>query len=309
MFLRKFIDLSREQTPMIKRAVAAKIGVLSDKMSTEFFMIELMPIFKGLASDDQDGVRILIVESLIIVSRNLSKDMNKTHMIPILIQLTRDRAWSVRKNLAKNFTNIAKALGSEITDNSLVNIFSTLILDPEGDVRTAAVANFIEFVKCISPNKLNSITQQMLNLVKDTLPLVRSRAAEVLINIIPKLKKEIIKEKVMPVLLDVIKNEQNHEVKVEVIECFKHCGLAIGQDFFSIVSQIDIGKIMNETPWRVRRAALQMITDLAEGFKAVELFEVHLQEFFFRYIDDNIHAIREFGNSQLHVTQPTSNPP
>lgn len=110
-----------------------------------------------MANDDQDGVRVLIIDSLIKISKNLSKDANKSSMIPILIQLTRDRAWQVRKKLSQNFANISEVLGQEITDNSLVNIFSILLQDPEGEVRVTAVCAYVDFVKKVSPTKYGAI--------------------------------------------------------------------------------------------------------------------------------------------------------
>lgn len=139
----------------------------------------------------------------------------------------------------------------------------------------------------------------MLNATKDTLPLVRVGASEVLYFTVQHLSKDMIKGKVLPTLQEALKNEENDEVKVEIVNAFKQCGLVIGHEFFNIVSQIDIGKLMMEANWRVRQATLRMITELAEGFKAIELFEVHLQEFFFRYLDDKIHSIRVYGNEQL----------
>lgn len=171
---KKFTDLCQEETPMTRRAVAAHLGELSNKMNVEHYLVEMMPVFKNLTSDDQDQVRILCIESLIKISKNFTKDLNKNHMIPILIQLTRDKAWRVRSSLAKNFANIAESLGKEITDNSLVNIFSTLLQDPEGDVRTAAVVAFNGFARSVSNDKLPSINTSMLGLLKDTLPLVRA---------------------------------------------------------------------------------------------------------------------------------------
>ncbi len=97
---KKFLDLAQEETPMIRRAIATQIGVLSSKMNIDYFMGDLMPVFKAMANDDQDGVRVLIIDSLIEISKNLSKDASKSSMIPILIQFTRDRAWQVRKKLS-----------------------------------------------------------------------------------------------------------------------------------------------------------------------------------------------------------------
>lgn len=230
----------------------------------------------------------------------MSRDLNKTHMIPILIKLTRDRAWKVRTSLAKNFSNIPEALGKEITDNSLVNIFSTLLKDPEGEVRTAAVVSFAKFVKMVSNSKLNSIALQMITLLSDTLALVRACAAENLSYLARNVPKEMVKTKIIPAILNCSKNETFDEVKIELVCALKNCGLSIGQEFFKLVPQIEISKYILESDWRVRRATLEMITDLSQNFKSVDLFEVYLQEFFFKYLTDLIHAVREFGNQQLH---------
>lgn len=301
---KKFLDLAQEETPMIRRAIATQIGVLSSKMNIDYFMGDLMPVFKAMANDDQDGVRVLIIDSLIEISKNLTKEANKSSMIPILIQLTRDRAWQVRKKLSQNFASIAKVLGQEITDNSLVNIFSILLQDPEGEVRVTAVCAFVDFVQHVSASKYGSIAQQVLNLTSDTLPLVRAGAAEVMIHIAPQIPRDQLKKTILPHLLEAMKNEADDEVKIELVKSFKSCGLVIGQEFFNIVSQIDIGKLMMENNWRVRRATIQMITELAQGFKAIELFEVHLQEFFFQYLNDPVNAIRIYGNTQLPVRKP-----
>lgn len=297
------MDLCQESTPIIRRTVADKIANLSTKMTSEYFMVEMMPVFKALASDDQDAVRVICIKSMLTISKNLTKDMNKNYMIPILIQMTRDRAWQVRKTLCMNFANIAEVLGTEITDNSLINIFSTLLKDPEGEVRVAAVSSFLAFSKLVSPAKLNSTAQQMLTLVNDTLSLVRAAAAGVLGYVVEHIPKNIVKEKVLPALLELMKTEEDNEVKIDVVNSYTSCGLALGQEFFGVMSQIEIGKLLNETNWRVRRSAFDMVFQLSVGFKSVELFEVHLQEFLFKYLDDGIFAIRKHGNDSLHVNK------
>ena len=298
---KKFQDLSTEETPMIRRAIATSIGILSSKMNIDYFMADLMPVFKSMANDDQDGVRVLIIDSLIEISKNLSKEANKSSMIPILIQLTRDRAWQVRKKLSQNFAPIAKVLGQEISDNSLVNIFSILLQDPEGEVRVTAVCSFVEFVQYVGASKYGSISSQVLNLTSDTLPLVRAGAAEVISQLIPQIGKEEVKKKILPHLLEAMKSENDDEVKMELVQAFKASGLTTGQEFFSVVSQIDIGRLMMENNWRVRKATLLMIVELAYGLKSIEVFELHLQEFFFQYLNDPVYSLRIYGNELLPV--------
>lgn len=116
------------------------------------------------------------------------------------------------------------------------------------------------------------------------------------------LPKETLKSKDLHEVLDAFKNEDDIEVKIELIHVLKFIGVTIGIDFLNLVSQMDLAKIMMENNWRVRRAGLNMIVELAESFKSVELFEVHLQDLFLQYLDDRIFAIRRHGNSLLPVS-------
>jgi len=51
--LRKFIELCNEETPMVRRAVANRIGNLAAVVSKDIVITELIPIFKQLSSDEQ----------------------------------------------------------------------------------------------------------------------------------------------------------------------------------------------------------------------------------------------------------------
>lgn len=37
---------------MIRRALASQLGVLSQKMDIEYFLVEIMPLFKQMSTDD-----------------------------------------------------------------------------------------------------------------------------------------------------------------------------------------------------------------------------------------------------------------
>lgn len=212
---KKFVDLTGDDTPMIKRAVAYHIGVLASKMGVDTYIREMMPIFKKLSTDDLDSVRILCIEALVKISMTMTKDLNKKQMLPILIQMTRDKAWKVRCSMAQSFVKIAKALGSETTDTSLINIFSTLIQDPEGDVRKEAVINFAGFVKLVSPDKLSTVLQSINGMTQDSLPLVRVGIYDILGHIAKNSGKDVVKSKVLPQLLDAFKKETDTEAKIE----------------------------------------------------------------------------------------------
>lgn len=135
---RKYKELSAEDTPMIRRAVASGLGKLSQKMKADSFVQDMVPVLKVLVNDDQDSVRVLAIDSIVEISKVFTKELNKANIIPILIHMIRDKAWKVRIKISNNFGRLADSMGTEITDNSLMNIFSILLNDPEGEVRSAA---------------------------------------------------------------------------------------------------------------------------------------------------------------------------
>lgn len=99
----KFIELCNEETPMVRRAVASKIGDLATHVEHEIVLSELITIFKQLSADEQDSVKVLCLDSLKQIAKLLNKEENKTHTLPIIIGATEDKSWKIRLALAKNF--------------------------------------------------------------------------------------------------------------------------------------------------------------------------------------------------------------
>ncbi len=138
-------------------------------MEKEFIMAELVPSFKHLATDEQDSIRVICIESLIPIVKSLSKEDVQRLSLPILLSMFEDKSWKVRLTIAKNFTELAGAFGKEITDANLVARFAALLKDVEADVRTAAVINLKGCIRNISADKVQAILlPAMFVLTQDT---------------------------------------------------------------------------------------------------------------------------------------------
>lgn len=103
----KFTELSNEETPMVRRVIATKIGEMAQVYEKENVISDLIPSFKQLSADDQDLVRVLCLDSLKSLAKVLSRDDNKTNTLPVIIQAAEDKSWRVRLSLSKNFSDIA----------------------------------------------------------------------------------------------------------------------------------------------------------------------------------------------------------
>lgn len=196
----KFIELCSEETPMIRRAIASKIGHLAMYVEKEIVVSEFIPIFKQLSSDEQDSVRVLCLDSLNLIAKTLNRDENRTHSLPIIIAATEDKSWKIRLALAKNFSPLAEALGKEITDTSLIQIFTTLLKDGENDVRNGAVISFAAFINNISIDKLQVLVPQIQTLARDKYGLVRIAICDVIAGTATMLSKDVVMQKIFPLL-------------------------------------------------------------------------------------------------------------
>lgn len=286
---------------MIRRAVASGLGKLCQKMKTDSFVQDMIPVLKTLVNDDQDSVRVLCIDSIVEISKAFTKELNKAHIIPILIHMIRDKAWKVRIKISNNFAKLAEAMGTEITDNSLMNIFSILLNDPEGEVRSAATQNFSGFLRHTSKSKYPTMIPYVQELIKDTIALVRVCAYEIITLIAVSLPKEDVKQKLIQNILTNFKTENDNEVKMELLRSLTSCGITLGADLFTIITNQDIQNLIKERSWRVRKEVYNMIVEVSLNARSNQLFEVHFQEFFLSYLTDPVYQIRMHGNTLLPV--------
>ena len=58
----RFVELCRDETPMVRRAVGVSFPNFCEQVDAKFVKADLLPAFARLAVDDQDSVRLLAVD-------------------------------------------------------------------------------------------------------------------------------------------------------------------------------------------------------------------------------------------------------
>lgn len=294
----KLNHLFGEDSLMVRRVLASKMGTLCNYMSKSTVLSELINSFKTLTNDDSANVRILTIESLVDLAKNLNDEENKTHMIPIIINLTSDKSWRVKFNLAKHFSNIAKAVGREVTD-SLVPIFSSLLRDPEGEVRISAVKALVNFVHLLKTERINSVLAYMQTLAKDSISLVRVNVATVLHHIMGmKLSaikinvKDSIGGRIQSILKEQVVDE-DLEVKIESMANLSAWGNYVNiADLQKVIAEVQ-GHLVPETNWRLRQAVIEAILELSCIYKDSSLFSKSFKDVFVLGLKDPANNVRE----------------
>lgn len=87
---KKFLELCQEDTPMIRRACALRLGEFGSHLDKTTLISDLMPIFRQLAQDEQDAIRVMCLESLIKIATKFSKEENQVHTLGTLLAAAED---------------------------------------------------------------------------------------------------------------------------------------------------------------------------------------------------------------------------
>jgi serine/threonine-protein phosphatase 2A regulatory subunit A len=135
---RSFAALCVDETPMVRRAAAKELGPFSKTLAKPILTSELVPVFRKLASDDQDSVRLLTVDALIAIAEALDDEECKAYLGSTMKAMVQDKSWRVRFMIADHFVQLAQAAGEDIVREELVMAFVALLKDNEAEVRTAA---------------------------------------------------------------------------------------------------------------------------------------------------------------------------
>lgn len=121
--------LGSDDTPMVRRAAAKWLGVcatwmlclsvnptssqpFTKKMSKEHVISSALPVYLKLAADDQDSVRLLTVQDLIVIAQQLEPDEVKQQLLSQLRQSVADKSWRVRYMVANYFVEVRTYLSA-----------------------------------------------------------------------------------------------------------------------------------------------------------------------------------------------------
>ncbi|KAM4743074.1 LOW QUALITY PROTEIN: serine/threonine-protein phosphatase 2A 65 kDa regulatory subunit A beta isoform [Anableps anableps] len=294
-----FRTLCSDDTPMVRRAAASKLGEFAKVLELEYVKLTIIPLFTALASDEQDSVRLLAVEACVSIATLLPQEDLETVM-PTLRQAAEDKSWRVRYMVAE-FSELQK-VGPEITKNDLVPAFQNLLKDCEAEVRAGRLPtkskSFCENLP--EDNREQIIMSHILpcvkELVSDTNQHVKSALASVIMGLSTILGKDNTIEHLLPLFLTQLKDECP-EVRLNIISNLDCVNEVIGIRQLSQSLLPAIVELAEDAKWRVRLAIIEYMPLLA-GQLGVE-FDEKLNTLCMAWLIDHVYAIREAATSNL----------
>jgi serine/threonine-protein phosphatase 2A regulatory subunit A len=298
-----FRTLCQDDTPMVRRAAAGKLGEFAKVVEAESLKNVIIPMFNTLASDEQDSVRLLAVEACVAIATLLPKTEEKEqYVIPTLKNACEDKSWRVRYMVADKFTELQKALGPDITKNELVTVFQALLKDNEAEVRAMAAQKIKDFAELLPAGSretviMNNILPCVKDLVSDTNQHVKTALASVIMGLAPIVGKDTTIEHLLPLFLAQLKDDCP-EVRLNIISNLESVNKVIGIQQLSQSLLPAIVELAEDTKWRVRLAINEYMPLLAEQL-GVTFFDERLNALCQAWLVDHVFAVREAATNNL----------
>ncbi|RSH80586.1 uncharacterized protein EHS24_009168 [Apiotrichum porosum] len=300
---RLFAGLVADDTPMVRRAAARALGPFAKAVAGvstqhQLLVTDMIPLYRRLAADDQDSVRLLTIPDLIAIASNLSAEETKEHLLEPLRASVSDKSWRVRYMVANEFVGLAESVGQDIVRDELVVAFVGLLKDNEAEVRTAAAGQVPGFSKLIDREViLSRILPCVRDLTADTSQHVRAALAMQISGLAPLLGKDATIEHLLPLYLHLLKDEFS-DVRLNLISKLELVNTVIGIDRLSQALLPAIMELAEDKQWRVRQAIIEYIPLLATQL-GVQFFDDKLGALCMSWLGDTVFSIREAATINL----------
>jgi len=294
-----FIQLCKDNTPMVRRAASSAFGNFARQIPAQVVKDELVPVFKILATDDQDSVRLLVVDVAVAFAQIFkNSEDNNTIVLPIIRNCYQDKSWRVRFMVADKFCDLSRALGVETAKTELVPAFVRLLRDTEAEVRTAAASKVTGFAEIVGPDfTIRDVIPCVKELVVDQSQHVRASLASVIMGLAPILGKENTVKYLVELFLQLLK-DTFPEVRLNIISRLDSVNKVIGIEMLSQQLLPAIVELAEDRQWRVRLAIIEYVPLLATQL-GVEFFDKKLGNLCMTWLGDSVYAIREAATQNL----------
>jgi len=324
-------DLVADSIPIVRRQALVTLGAMVRALSgggeghraarSEEAVALYLPLFKKLAGDEQDNVRVFAVETLLAFWPLLGRPQVADHLLYHIRLLALDSAWRVRYIAADHFIALCSMLDAATIRDSMSSYFVRLLEDQEPEVRAVAISKIPGICRLIgAPLAIERLIPAVKALVADSNKYARASLASVLIPFCHLLPHHVVTEQLLQCILSVLK-DRFPNVRLHVISTICNEAEAEGDgdggggdgngsgDGESGADRFDIAlleesiipsvlELTLDSDWRVRLGIIDKFAALAKCF-GPRFFAERLFELSLAALEDNVADIRQSAASNL----------
>lgn len=303
--LDSFNTLITDDAPMVRRAAGNNLPGVIAALPHKADVALVLPMFQSLSEDSQDSVKLLSIESAVVIAKTDPENM-VPQIVSRVYDLLEDKSWRVRYQAADTFAALANsiALNEEVAKTShdkLLDLFVNLANDPEAEVRTAIAKQVVDYAngQLTKEDIIDRVTPSLENLTTDSSESVREALAGKIARLSPKIGKDATIKYLLPLFLEMLRDE-NSEVRLQIISNLDVINEIFGIERLSESLLPAIADLAKDKQWRVLLAVIDYSPLLAKQL-GVDYFNKEIVPLVLNWLWDPVWAIRDAAAENLNT--------
>jgi serine/threonine-protein phosphatase 2A regulatory subunit A len=278
-----YIKLAKDDTPMVRRAAAATLGIIADICKNSTRYAEVSALYDLFFKDDHDSVRQMVLHS------TEHECVDQDSIALVVRACARDRSWRIRYSVVEYLA----VKGGDIAGFSkFVPELLSLQGDPEPEVRSVMLLKMPQFAAYLGKAQFVAKLFPVLeNLTKDPSPYVKLSLVTAISEISGFLGSEETASQLVPLISQLTKDE-SFEVRFAFAESMQNLLQSLGADQVYGLVTPTLVSLMNDTQWRIRIKVVELLPQIA-SLIGKERFEAKLLRELPRWVEDSVCSIRE----------------
>ena len=277
--IKLFVELGKDDTPMVRRAAAVNIGGLCSLVSNA----DLGRLLELLSTDEHDSVRQMTLESIAKVIGKY-KDL-----IQLVRKLAKDKSWRVRYTLVEKIREYLEPFqDADVVVNEVVGLMN----DTEPEVRCITLANLSHVIEKLSTENTDIfILPSFEKLAKDPSHYVRLSLVQAVCQNSSRLGVDTSIQKLLPIISQLIKDD-SFDVRISFADNMHYFNASIGPDKVLMYSVPFILQLRKDNQWRIRLKVVECLPQVAEML-GLRNFNENVAEPLIKWAEDPVFAVRD----------------
>lgn len=287
-----FNEISREDSPSVRRAAAANIGELA-LVGDNNLLNSIINLHFNLLKDGVDIVKVHAIESTKTLLDQSDEEQKKTLISNFISSINRDKSWRVKYAAAETICDVVKNFDFNFNELNFLPSIMLFLKDTEPEVRSSAIARINVLINHISKDKFVTnifpILQEMIN---DSNHHVRSLLATSLLQICENLDENIFQNNMADLINKIIKDE-TLEVKNAAVAGFDKLITFIKNKSICekniLPMMVEISK---DSKWRIRFTLCEKLNVICDNLD-LEIFKKNFLNLLTLFFMDHAYEIRK----------------
>lgn len=291
-------SLCKDDTPMVRRAAFIQLPSLCAVVGAQMLRADLIQSLRALCEDEQDAVRIYIVDCSLAIAKAVDELNCKEIAVPLIEEASADTSWRVRRHLARHMDDLIEAVGEDVAAQSLVPLLVGLLRDTEPEVRTAIVKKLVPCCKSIGVERTTEHVLPALKAIgSDTSDAVRIAFSESIGDLSLLMKPDGARKELLPVVIDMLQDEQ-FDLRLRILEDIHVLGKVIGMEHLVEAIQPKMEQMSLDQKWRIRAGVLGKISNFTKEAGS-SVFDSSYHDLLFRGLSDTVYEVRRICAEQI----------